>query len=837
MSTEGANRIFLRENPLVEKEFLKRLKRGDTTIELAEYLKTTKWPGSTVPASVSAFIQKTYPKENMQLLLDAGYTESEIKKMNPNKRIGLKDSIKSYRKILIPHLKKYDGTIESLVVDQVRDNTDIDYQLKKFRKETDPKVLKLLQKELGNSEFKPKIAQNQLNKLVESGGSDAIRIERSLTSRLLKEQPTKEAWAAGEKWISNNAPIYDDPDKMRKDFIKKFGKDHPLIKGIKTKYDPTKGFSAKFTEEVLGAPKGGMKLTKQNLRNIFSAAIYNFNDDVRDKILSELKIFAKKAAPTRYEARDRLQTPLLKKFNLNDKIHGPISRLILQDLGKDIYRDIQNNRAPRMDTIRHLQYLQKKVDPAYKKMFGETIKSLQFAQQKLWPEAKKQFNIAQNITFEHKIPQSLIDRGYADPIEYIKVVPTQKGFNEVKFRTFDKPLTNYIASYNKAAPEDKAKWLTKMNNLKDKFNKKFGNYLGDVRIEEVDGNIRLRSLGQAVTQETDLKSSLQAALKQEKGIIPQKFLESIVTNARAGGDVCELPMIKDKSTGGPVLKCVDAVNDALEKDPKRLAQEVNKSNAGGAFNKVKNSATKFLTALKENPNILRGSLGSKIALGLGTVAAGAGAGALVKQFRNDDPSTYLTNDSQMEGMIISDVEQKGEEVDDNILLDNQFKLELAGAAGLTAPIAKGVYRTARGVGEAGPLPEGVGRTRAALGLNKGVLGKGLWALGAPIIQVPSTLGYIAQDVREGKDVSEIATNPLNYLGAAFMNPSVKALAKAGASRGLLGIASLGLAGTAAGAVALPAISIGAGLATLGTLGYQGYKLFTGRNRSDGDFFR
>ena len=181
--SEGANRIFLRENPLVEKELLKRLKRGDTTIELAEYLKTTKWPGSTAPATVSAFIQNTYPKENMQVLLDAGYTESQIKKMTPAKRTGLKDSIRTYRKILIPHLKKYDGTIESLVVEGVRDNKDLDYQLKKFRKETDPKVLKLLQKELGNPEFKPKIAQNQLNKLVESGGSDAIRIERSLTSR------------------------------------------------------------------------------------------------------------------------------------------------------------------------------------------------------------------------------------------------------------------------------------------------------------------------------------------------------------------------------------------------------------------------------------------------------------------------------------------------------------------------------------------------------------------------------------------------------------------------------------------------------------------------------
>jgi hypothetical protein len=248
----------------------------------------------------------------------------------------------------------------------------------------------------------------------------------------------------------------------------------------------------------------------------------------------------------------------------------------------------------------------------------------------------------------------------------------------------------------------------------------------------------------------------------------------------------------------------------------------------------------------------------------------------------------------MEGMIISDVEDKGKEVDDNILLDNQFKLELAATAGLTAPIAGQVYKTARAgtppllesplefdqelktlkrtirqithpggkkakrISETGREvirnsrlrinelneivqsakvgKEGSGRIMSAIGLNKGVLGKGLWALGAPAIALPSTIGYIAQGMREGKDAEEIATNPLNYLGAAFMSPSVKALAKAGASRGLLGIASLGLAGTALGAVALPAISIGAGLATLGTLGYQGYKLFTGRDRPKDDFF-
>ncbi len=316
-----------------------------------------------------------------------------------------------------------------------------------------------------------------------------------------------------------------------------------------------------------------------------------------------------------------------------------------------------------------------------------------------------------------------------------------------------------------------------------------------------------------------------------------KYRADVLADAERGGAVCQIfrkagGRIGFQVGGNP--GCVGEVEEALKRNPKKFAQDMNKTE--GVASTIKDKGTKFLTALKENPNLLKGGLAGKIALGLGTVAAGAGAGALVKQFRNDDPSTYLTNEGQMEGMIISDVEDRGEYVENNLLLDNQFKVELAGAAALTAPIAGKVYRTARGVGEAGPLPEGVGRTRAALGLSKGVLGKGLWALGAPIVALPSTVGYIAQDVRAGKDAEEIATNPLNYLGAAFMNPAVKALGKAGASRGLLGIASLGLAGTAA-APLLPALSIGAGLATLGTLGYQGYKALTGRNRSDEDFFR
>ena len=187
--TEGANRAFLRQNPLIEKEFIKRLKRGDTTIELAEYLKNTKWPGSTESGSVSAFIQNTFPKENKQLLLDVGYTEGEVNKMTPAKKTGLKSKIKSYKNVLIPHLKKYDGTVESIALSNVRDQKNLDYLFNNsFKNENDPKILKFIQKDIKKN---PKIIQNQIKKFISSGSSDKARVARSITTSALKKQPIR----------------------------------------------------------------------------------------------------------------------------------------------------------------------------------------------------------------------------------------------------------------------------------------------------------------------------------------------------------------------------------------------------------------------------------------------------------------------------------------------------------------------------------------------------------------------------------------------------------------------------------------------------------------------
>ena len=90
---------------------------------------------------------------------------------------------------------------------------------------------------------------------------------------------------------------------------------------------------------------------------------------------------------------------------------------------------------------------------------------------------------------------------------------------------------------------------------------------------------------------------------------------------------------------------------------------------------------------------------------------------------------------------------------------------------------------------------------------------------------------VARDIKSGKSTEDTLTNPFTYLPTAFMKSGMKGLAKMGATRGLMGIAGLGLSLPAAGA-----ISIAGGLATLGSMGYQGYKMFKDRNRTDEGFY-
>ena len=470
-----------------------------------------------------------------------------------------------------------------------------------------------------------------------------------------------------------------------------------------------------------------------------------------------------------------------------------------------------------------------------------------------------------------------------------------------------------------------------------------------------EGDFKLKGVDKAKTfagisekekfYKTDMTTAERTAFGKEQS--SKLFKEAALKEARLGGPICN-PF---RNKGGRIgfangTSCAVEVSEALKNDPKKFAQDVNKTE--GVIPKVKNAATRFLQGFKTS-----GSLRGKVALGAGAVIGGGGAAALVRQFRSDDKSTYLTNDRQMEGMIIADDIERDLE-DMGFILDNEGKIELAATGALSASMVKQVYNAAR-AGEAQLLempteldqearalrktideiirtplskkqlarkaflknnlkayleiqknypkqyddlqrramddkikmtqdelkrlvpkkvkritesgqqviresrdrlnqienlakdtklrgttgdlvnPGKSGRLMSALGLRKGVLGLGLNAFMSPAIALPTAAMSVARDIKSGKSTEDTLTNPFTYLPTAFMKSGMKGLAKMGATRGLMGVAGLGL-GSVAAAPVVGALSIAGGLATLGSMGYQGYKMFKDRNKTDEGFY-
>jgi len=232
--------------------------------------------------------------------------------------------------------------------------------------------------------------------------------------------------------------------------------------------------------------------------------------------------------------------------------------------------------------------------------------------------------------------------------------------------------------------------------------------------------------------------------------------------------------------------CIIEATNAIDDNPIKFAQNINKiPEETGAFNKVKSAASKFLNFAKADYNLMgkMGKFGKFGAVaGLGAAAAG------VKEFFSDDPSTYLSNENQQKNMLIGMVtEPIAEPTEKPAILEAQMPVLGAALVAGTIPGAKDTYLDAiTGRGPKGPAGSGlpanivnkpVGKFRATLGINKGVLGKGLAALGTPAGMLATEPFFIGNQIAEGDSVGEIATNPMNYLGAAFASPLTKMATK------------------------------------------------------------
>jgi len=239
--------------------------------------------------------------------------------------------------------------------------------------------------------------------------------------------------------------------------------------------------------------------------------------------------------------------------------------------------------------------------------------------------------------------------------------------------------------------------------------------------------------------------------------------------------------------------------------------------------------TRALTTLPDKAKSLFGLLrrgGVRAAPYAAIAAAGAIAEPLVKQFRNDDPTTYMTDENQQKGVLLSLLEAETPKVDREIL---KWHYPALGAGAATAIPGSGeVYKARRALRPdklIGPMEKGVGPVRAALGL-KGVLGKVAAGTFSPLAAAVTTPLSIAAQRSGGSEWADIATDPFNWMGPAFASTGAEMATRAMPSTGILSKAiRLGMS-----PAALRVLSKGGVYGLLASAGLTGYDWWKERDK-------
>ena len=275
--------------------------------------------------------------------------------------------------------------------------------------------------------------------------------------------------------------------------------------------------------------------------------------------------------------------------------------------------------------------------------------------------------------------------------------------------------------------------------------------------------------------ESNIKNTIVAAAQNNTGNVCNIFAGKVAFS-KDGGRI--------GFSGG----CADEMAQAMETDRVGTLNKINQTE--GILPKFKNAATGFL----RNPSIRTFGIGAAVGTAIG----------LVKAFRNDDPTTYLSNEDQQKSMLVDMATQPiTTDFERPAILDYQLPAlgaTLAGTTALAAPSTiKASKSRALGIER---KPKGFVKTGAR------VLGRGLGVAASPALLAPFMAGDIASQVAEGDSIADIATDPLNYTYPIFaeqtdkltrgLNPTLRKAARLGLPKvALRGLSRLGIGGLGA----------------------------------------
>ena len=289
-------------------------------------------------------------------------------------------------------------------------------------------------------------------------------------------------------------------------------------------------------------------------------------------------------------------------------------------------------------------------------------------------------------------------------------------------------------------------------------------------------------------------------VKKAKPFWESNIKNTIVAAAQNNtGNVCNIfkgkvAFSKDGGRIGVSGGCAKEMAEAMETDRVGTLNKINQTQ--GIIPKFKNAALGFL----KNPSIRTFGIGAAVGTGIG----------LVKAFRNDDPTTYLSNEDQQKNMLVDMATQPvSVDIDRPAILDYQLPALGVAVAGSTALAAPSTIRASKTDLKFASRSPGIERKKpgiAKTGLR--VLGRGLGVAASPALLAPFAAGDIASQVAAGDSPMDIATDPLNYLYPALadqtpkltrgLSPTVRKVARLGLSRAALtGLSRLGIGGFAA----------------------------------------